>query len=98
MGRAGQGADRSCNCLRIERSTRRGFLTIVSFLGLNLAALPALAQQASERPKEEDFLVAVDSDTPDALELKDIPVGGPPGAGVADGSRQQNRSQGFAPQ
>ena len=78
MGRAGQGADHSCNCLRIEPSTRRGFLTTVSFLGLNLAALPALAQRASERPKEEDFLVAVDSDTPDALELKDIPVGGPP--------------------
>src|SRR5262249_48321675 len=98
MGRAGQGADHSCNCPCIEPSTRRGFLTIVSFLGLNLAALPALAQRSSERPKEEDFLVAVDSDTPDALELKDIPVGGPPGAGVPDGSRQQNRSQGFAPQ
>src|SRR5262249_29603963 len=78
MGRAGQGADHSCNCLCIEPSTRRGFLTIVSFLGLNLAALPALAQQASERPKAEDFLVAVDGDTPDALELKDIPIGGPP--------------------
>jgi rieske iron-sulfur protein len=57
---------------------RRGFLTIVSFLGLNLAAFPALAQQASERPKEEDFLVSIESDTPDALELKDIPIGGPP--------------------
>src|SRR5262245_54599284 len=78
MGRAGQGADHSCHCPCIEPSTRRGFLTIVSLLGLNLAALPALAQRASERPKEEDFLVAVDSDTPDALELKDIPVGGPP--------------------
>src|SRR5215510_14840141 len=60
MGRAGQGADHSCNCPCIEPSTRRGFLTIVSLLGLNLAALPALAQRASERPKEEDFLVAVD--------------------------------------
>src|SRR5262249_62413337 len=78
MGRAGQGADHSCNCLCPSPSTRRGFLTIVSFLGLNLAALPALAQQASERPKEEDFLVAVDGDTPDALQLKDIPIGGPP--------------------
>jgi rieske iron-sulfur protein len=78
MGRAGQGADHSCNCLRIEPSTRRGFLRIVSFLGLNLAALPALAQRASERPKEEDFLVAIDSNKPDALELKDIPIGGPP--------------------
>jgi len=78
MGKAGQAADHSCNCLRIEPSTRRGFLTVVSVLGLDLAALPALAQPASERPKEEDFLVAIDSDTPDALELKDIPIGGPP--------------------
>src|SRR5262249_3058454 len=78
MGRAGQGADHSCNCLCIGPSTRRGFLTIVSFLGANLAAFPALAQPASERPKEEDFLVSIESDTPDALELKDIPIGGPP--------------------
>jgi rieske iron-sulfur protein len=78
MGRAGQGADHSCNCLRIEPSTRRGFLTAISVLGLDLAHIPALAQPASERPKEEDFLVAVDSDKPHALELKDIPIGGPP--------------------
>jgi Rieske Fe-S protein len=78
MGRAGQEADHSCNCLCIEPSTRRGFLTIVSFLGANLAAFPALAQPASERPKEEDFLVSIESDTPDALELKDIPIGSPP--------------------
>jgi rieske iron-sulfur protein len=78
MSKAGQGADHSCNRLRTEPSTRRGFLTVVSFLGLNLAALPALAQRASERPREEDFLVAIDSDKPDALELKDIPIGGPP--------------------
>src|SRR6266702_3789542 len=78
MGRAGQGADHSCNCLRIEPSTRRDFLTAISVLGLDLAHIPALAQPASERPKEEDFLVAVDSDKPHALELKDIPLGGPP--------------------
>src|SRR5262249_44806237 len=78
MGKAGQAADHSCNCLRIEPSTRRGFWRVISVLGLDLAALPALAQPASERPKEEDFLVAIDSDTPDALELKDIPIGGPP--------------------
>src|SRR5262249_58430167 len=78
MGKAGQAADHARDCLRIEASTRRGFLTVASILGLDLAALPALAQPASERPKEEDFLVAIDSDTPDALELKDIPIGGPP--------------------
>jgi Rieske Fe-S protein len=37
-----------------------------------------LAQPASERPKEEDFLVSIESDTPDALALKDSPIGGPP--------------------
>ena len=78
MGRAGQAADHACNGLRIEASTRRGFLTVVSVLGLDLAALPAWAQPASERPKEEDFLVSIESETPDALELKDIPIGGPP--------------------
>ena len=78
MGKAGQAADRACNGLRIEASTRRGFLTVVSVLGLDLAALPAWAQPASERPKEEDFLVSIESETPDALELKDIPIGGPP--------------------
>ena len=78
MGRAGQAADHACNGLRIEASTRRGFLTVLSVLGLDLAALPAWAQPASERPKEEDFLVSIESETPDALELKDIPIGGPP--------------------
>ena len=38
--------------------TRRGFLTTLSAVGLNLAieAIPALAQPASERPKEGDVL------------------------------------------
>src|SRR5262249_50563234 len=78
MGKAGQAADHSCNCLRTGPCARRGFLPVISVLGLDPAAPPALAQPASERPKEEDFLVAIDSDTPDALELKDIPIGGPP--------------------
>src|SRR5262249_28438616 len=51
---------------------------VVSALGLDVGALPAWAQPASERPKEEDFLVSIESDTPDALALKDIPIGGPP--------------------
>jgi rieske iron-sulfur protein len=72
-----KGADHSCYCLDVERSTRRGFLTVISVLGLDLAAIPALAQPASERPKEGDFLVSIDSEKPDALEPKDIPVGGP---------------------
>jgi rieske iron-sulfur protein len=78
MSRARQWADHRCNCLGIEPSTRRGFLMAISVLGLDLAGVPALAQPTSERPKEDDFLVAIDSERLDPLELKDIPVGGPP--------------------
>jgi rieske iron-sulfur protein len=74
----GTGSDRQCRCLAVEHSTRRGFLTLMSLLGLELAARPAFADPASERPKEGDFLVAVESEKKDALELKDIPLGGPP--------------------
>src|SRR2546426_9244753 len=64
----------------IENTTRRGFLTTVSAVGLNLAieAIPALAQPASERPKEGDLLVSIESGSTNALEPKDIPLGGPP--------------------
>ena len=77
MSRAGQEAGRSCKC--VDPSTRRGFLTAMSVLGFELAAdrIPALAEPASERPKEGDFLVAVDSDKPDRLAPNDIPLGGP---------------------
>ncbi len=63
-----------------ENPTRRGFLTTVSAVGLNLAieAIPALAQPASERPKEGDLLVSIESESTNALEPRDIPLGGPP--------------------
>src|SRR5260370_40115049 len=79
MSRARQGAGHRCNCLGIEPSTRRGFLTAISVLGLDLAGVPALAQPTSERSKEDDFLVAIDSERGDHLDHKDIPNGGPPG-------------------
>ena len=74
----GTGSDRQCRCLVAKHSTRRGFLTLMSLFGLELAAAPALADPASERPKEGDFLVAAESDKANPLELKDIPLGGPP--------------------
>src|SRR6267378_1107355 len=40
--------------------------------------IPALAQPASERPKEGDLLVSIESESTNALEPKDIPLGGPP--------------------
>src|SRR5205823_3826314 len=66
--------------MNIENSTRRGFLTVVSVAGLKLAleSIPALAQPASERPKEGDVLVPVESESTNALEPRDIPLGGPP--------------------
>ncbi|HKA80517.1 MAG TPA: Rieske (2Fe-2S) protein [Xanthobacteraceae bacterium] len=70
----------ACDCLAIESSTRRGFLAVLSAFGWNLATavVPALAEPASERPKEGDLLVAIDGEKPDALAPKDIPDGGPP--------------------
>jgi Rieske Fe-S protein len=80
MGEEGQGSDRSSRCPDLEPATRRDFLTAVSVIGLELAAetFPALAEAASERPKEGDFLVSIDGEKAEALKLKDIPVGGPP--------------------
>lgn len=80
MSEAGGERGHCCCYLDAEGSTRRIFLTIISVLGLDLAAeaIPAWAEPASERPKEGDVLVAIDGDKPDALEPKDIPLGGPP--------------------
>jgi Rieske Fe-S protein len=50
----------------------------MSLFGLELAAAPAFADPASERPKEGDFLVSIESEKKDALEPKDIPLGSPP--------------------
>jgi Rieske Fe-S protein len=61
-----------------DRATRRTFLTAISVLGLAADTIPAWAEPASERPKESDVLVAVESDKPDALAPQDVPVGGPP--------------------
>jgi Rieske Fe-S protein len=78
MRESGEGSGRSCRCLGVEQSTRRGFLTLVSLLGLELAGAPALADAASERPKEGDLFVAIASEKADALGLADLPLGGPP--------------------
>ena len=63
-------------------STRRDFLTVASIVGLEAVAETvansAVADPASERPKEGDVLVSVDAVPPVALEPKDLPDGGPP--------------------
>jgi rieske iron-sulfur protein len=78
MRESGKGSDPACRCLVGERSSRRGFLALLSLIGLDLAIVPARADPASERPKEGDFLVSIESEGTDALALKDIPLGGPP--------------------
>jgi rieske iron-sulfur protein len=74
------GAGKRCRCLDLERATRRDVLAIASVLGVGLASdgTPALAEPASERPKENDLLVSIERDTTDALAPADIPLGGPP--------------------
>jgi rieske iron-sulfur protein len=79
MSEAKQAKCCACDCGAVEGASRRGFLAILSAIGWNLATavVPALAEPASERPKEGDFLVAVDGQKPDALAPNDIPTGGP---------------------
>ena len=79
------GAGKECRCLDLERATRRDVFAIASvplasLLGVSLASdgSPALAEPASGRPKENDFLVPTERDTTDALAPTDIPTGGPP--------------------
>jgi rieske iron-sulfur protein len=76
MSEAGQGT--SYRCLDFARATRRDVLAIASLVGASFVPIPALAEPASERPKEGDFLVSIESETTDALAPKDIPLGGPP--------------------
>src|SRR5262249_41726896 len=78
MRESGKVSDLACRCLAGERSSRRGFLALLSLIGLDLAIVPARADPASERPKEGDFLVSIESEGTGALALKDIPLGGPP--------------------
>lgn len=80
MDGAKQATRCACDCLAVGCSTRRGFFAVLSAFGWNLAAavVPALAQPASERPKEGDLLVAIDGEKVDALAPSDIPAGGPP--------------------
>jgi rieske iron-sulfur protein len=69
-----------CRCLDLERATRRDVLAMASVVGAGLAsgAVPALAEPASERPKENDVLVSIERDTTDALAPADVPADGPP--------------------
>jgi rieske iron-sulfur protein len=72
MSRAGRG----CNV----QASRRDVLAAASALGVNAAVnaavAPATAEPADERPKEGDYLVAIDATNLDALSPKD--VGEPP--------------------
>jgi rieske iron-sulfur protein len=75
MVMAGQGRRHR---IAADSSTRRDVLAITAILGLGWAAdgRTASAQLASERPKEGDLLVSVESGN--MLAPGDIPLGGPP--------------------
>jgi len=68
MSRTGRGCD--------LQTSRRDVLAAASALGVNAAVnaavTPATAEPADERPKEGDYLVAIDATNPDALAPKDI--------------------------
>ena len=61
------------------RVARRTVLCVGVLAGLEMTGLvwPALAQAENERPKEGDLLVSVETETPAALGVTDIPLGGP---------------------
>jgi Rieske Fe-S protein len=52
--------------------SRRDVLAAATALGVNSAVAPAMAEPAGERPKEGDYLVAIDATHPDTLSPKDI--------------------------
>jgi rieske iron-sulfur protein len=68
MSRTGRGCD--------LQTSRRDVLAAASALGVNAAVnsavAPATAEPADERPKEGDYLVAIDAANLDALSPKDI--------------------------
>jgi Rieske Fe-S protein len=74
--------DRTCCCRAGESSTRRAVLTGLLVLGAEFGAglvdSPAFADAASERPKGGDVFVSTDGEGKAPLEVRDIPLGGPP--------------------
>jgi Rieske Fe-S protein len=68
MSRTGRGCD--------VQASRRDVLAVASALGVsaavNAAVAPATAEPADERPKDGDYLVAIDATNPDALSPQDI--------------------------
>ena len=69
-GKPTGGAGRGCNI----QPSRRDVLAVASVLSVTAAAavVPATAEPADERPKEGDFLVAIDATNLDGLSPKDI--------------------------
>jgi len=73
---------RSCCCRAGETASRRAVLTglivIGAEFGAGLVDSSAFADAASERPKEGDVFVSTGGEGKTPLEVKDIPLGGPP--------------------
>ena len=90
MSEVGQGIDHSGDGLDVESSSRRAFLTAVSVVGLDVvagaAANPVWAEPASERPKEGDLLVSIDSESAGSARAQGHSGRRPAGYRVADRS------------
>jgi rieske iron-sulfur protein len=82
MNKPSQGdeAEHRCGCFQVDVPTRRDVLAAGPIIGFGLAALSrrATAQGESERPKEGDVFVPIDSSSPAIFGPPDIPLGGPP--------------------
>lgn len=74
----GKTENRACCCAGQDQSTRRTVLAGLLTLGAGLSDTAAFAEAASERPKEGDVLVLTEGEARSPLEIKDIPLGGPP--------------------
>jgi rieske iron-sulfur protein len=64
MSRTGRGCG--------VQASRRDVLVAASVLGVNAAVAPATAEPADERPKEGDYLVAIDAANTDFLKANDV--------------------------
>ena len=82
MGDTGDDVEGGPARVSDDGTTRRAFVVGVSALGLETVADAARSADAApspnDRPKEGDFLVAVDADQPVPLEATDIPLNAKP--------------------
>jgi rieske iron-sulfur protein len=85
MSRFGQGgtqagdANTRCACFPFDDPTRRGVLAAAPIIfGMALVPGAVMAQGENERARVGDTFVPIDGSGRDAIEPRDVPIGGPP--------------------